>query len=74
MTQKSMELYVLQEPKKTVAYVCKFPDPDGVWVCSWDSDPAGTEIWQTREKLMTVHGHGGRELVPVHKLDFGGPK
>lgn len=71
---ESWELYILREPKSVVAYVCKFPDPDGVWVVSWNSDPAGTEMWPDKEKLMTVHGHGGRELVPMNKFDMGGPK
>lgn len=74
MCEKRMEVYVLREPKKTVAYVCRFPDPDGVWVVSWDSDPAGTEIWQDRESLMKVHGHGGRELLPIQKFDLGKPQ
>ena len=74
MTEKEMGFYILREPKKTVAYVCKFPEPDSKWVVSWDSDPAGTEIWDSREKLMTVHGHGGRELVPMQKLDLGDPE
>lgn len=69
-----MEIYVLKEPKQTVAYVCKFPDPDGVVAVSWNSDPAGTEIWPTLEKMMTVHGHGGRELVPMQKFDLGEPQ
>jgi hypothetical protein len=74
MTEKTMEFHVLKEPKKTVAYVCKFPDPDGVWVVSWNSSPAGTEIWGSKEKLMKVHGHGGRELVPMQKFDLGSPE
>jgi len=74
MTDKEMGFYVLREPKTTVAYVCKFPDPDGVWVVSWNSDPAGTEIWHSKEKLMKIHGHGGRELVPINKFDMGGPE
>ena len=72
--EKTIEIYVLKEPKKTVAWVCKFPDPDGVWVVSWDSDPAGTEMWPSKEKMMKIHGHGGRELVPMQKFDVGQPK
>lgn len=71
--QKQMEFHILKEPGEIVAYVAKFPDPDGVWVISWDSDPAGTEMWATKRKLMKVHGHGGRELVPMNKFDLGGP-
>lgn len=68
-----MKIQAMCSIKWTVACVSDFPDPDGFLVASWDSDPAGTEIWPSKEKFMTVHGHGGRELVPIQKFDLGGP-
>jgi len=71
--EKELGVYVLREKTKTVAYAVEFPEPDSTVVVCWDSDPAGTEIWLSMEKMMTVHGHGARELVPMQKFDLGSP-
>lgn len=74
MTAHQFSFYALREASETEAWVVKFPEPDGTIVVNWNSEPAGTEVWPTIEKMMTIHGHGGRELVPLQKIDVGKPR
>jgi hypothetical protein len=66
-------IYALRKGSDTVAWVVKFPDPDGTVVVNWNSDPAGTEVWPSMETL-TIHARGGRELVSMNKIDVGSPE
>jgi hypothetical protein len=31
-------------------------------------------VFDSKEHMETIHGHGGRELVPIQKFDLGKPQ